>query len=316
MFNAELKDRFLETFQSEAERRNFQTLFRQTEETERILGRDLWGWTQDEVEEFIMGLNVRHTAALRKSAFIRTYLRWCADANGGNVEGEVLELKRVSVRATPENNRLFADPQDLQEFMDSVFEPEEMCRVDNIYRALFWMGFSGIHSKDVLSVRMNDYHRETQEIVLNGQSYPLYAQSIASLDNCLILDKFSRASCVGGKAFEVQLPRMEGDEILRPVAQRNATNKPELRRFMQRANDLIQKKAGGEKYRSIRYSDLYVSGIFCRMHEIELKGIPVSFDILIEGTELYRETAESRLRADYEAWLELVKHVEDSRRIK
>ena len=226
-----------------------------------------------------------------------------------------MNLKRVSVRVTPEKNRLFADPQDLQEFMDSVFEPEEMCRVDNIYRAMFWMGFSGVPSKEVLAVRMNDYHPETGELIIHGTPYPLYAQSIASLDNCLILDRFSRASCVGGSYREIEMPRIDGDELLRPIAQSNATATPQLRRFMQRANDLIQKKQG-DSYRSIRYSDLYISGIFYRIHQVELEGVPVSFDMLIDGSGIYRATAESRFRADYDAWLELVAHVESLRKKK
>lgn len=313
MYNEELKTRFIQEYtQSLSRAEACQQAFNAIEPYEEQWGADLCTRSTAELEpiiEQLVGFRVR--SRWQRIIIFRQYVKWCIvnhvkDACDGMLHVENVGLSKV-------RTQMVANPTQLQMYLDVICEPESEQTTDNIYRCFYWMAYSGMGEEAILNAKCSDVDFENMVIHSGGEEFEIYRQAIPAFKNAATLTEFVYKHPNYPPDKKVIRNRAPGNTLIRGI--RSTTSALALRVELSRRSKKFLEDGSTDK--QLSHYRVWLSGLFYRMHQRELAGIPVDFSgeasKFMEGKtyklDTGRNTPEAKKRAvvndyvqDYERW--------------
>lgn len=316
MYNEEQKLRFInELTDKRSVAYGYEKVFDKVEKYEADKDSDISTWTMEEINPVlseIIGIRITRTEFNIRS--LSRYGTWCLENRTPGARKDLSEIKPADMTTNKIKTRLVSNPQHLQRYLDYVLEPEDSNGVSNIYRAFFWLIYSGMDEEDTMNLTAENIKLDEMVAVYDGSVYPLYRESLKCLSNCVKSQEFfykrNRSDETPGRLRE----RAEGDWILRGFVegQTLASLRNEMcKKGKSKVYAPVVPDEGIMELKLTPYR-VWISGVFYRMYEGERAGIPVDFEPLALMTMRSRpDTQQTRkkltdttrgYRRDYQRW--------------
>lgn len=311
------KMRFVEECGStQAATKNLLTLFLLSGASERELNKDISIMSEDEVNHILdQSSAYRMSTRYRYVKTLRAYRKWCS-RNG--FEAIPIDYRKIyDVDSEVIRKRFVSGPMHLQSNLDLLFDSVEKQSTENIYRAMFWLAFSGIDSEDACDLLCGEIDFVNQRISHDGKDYPLYFESVPVMrflvesDTINYYNKNYVTANTGG-GYTVR-KRVAGDKLLRGIR-----GNPSINTI---TGKIKQKVITAQTTRGVdirmTYLTVQQSGKFYREHMRETVYGMVNLDALVdekiaesgqqfdseEAYRAYRNNQRYQFKQVYEAWL-------------
>lgn len=207
-------------------------------------------------------------------SLLKDYVQWCIENGVPGACNGMLTVNKLGVSKIL--SQMVSSPSHLQKYLNSLFVPEGSCTVDCIYRCYLWLAYGGMSESDIMLVKTTDVDFDNMVVRFNGVEYPIYQEAYITLKICAESRIFIYINPKGGK--DIIYTRMPGNMLLRgyKAAASYKTIRSEISRH---SKDAI---ISGKTKQSVSYFRAWLSGIFYRMYEAELQGMPVNFTYTAE----------------------------------
>jgi len=285
MYNAEIKERFIQFYAKTPKTKRFLiSTFNKIEEYEQEWEADLCTKTEEEIhqalDDLISGMLTK--TQLTTLATLREYVRWCLVMQIPGACDGMLHIQTVGIKKVKE--QMIANPLQLQIFLDSMFVKESKEQLDNLYRCYSWLAFCGVKEEDVASLRTNDVDLVNMRIHYKDKELPIYLESLPAFRNVTLLDSFVYDHPNYSKP--IRRDRQPGDALLRGI--KGGVN---VALFKDKLNKINAKAIQqGRTDVKLTYDRIQMSGLFFRMYEKEMAGIEPDFTEAAEdfmGDKIY-----------------------------
>lgn len=301
MFNRELKERFIsECVKCDSTKQRWRYLFKKTQVFEEKWCADLCTRNTNDLQFMVdqlssVSANGRHQTIVT----LKRYVHWCINNGVENacdgVDG-VVDNGIVS-----DSVKMVANPAELQLALDSIFVSEDEDTVDNLFRAFYWLSFSGMLIDKAINVGNADINMDESEINYCGRTYTIYYEARKCIKKCMELPTFR----VYRPRSEYTITRGNGKSIFRN--QYGDVSKSDMINYISR-----KKKKSNSKY-DLSYNSVWLSGLFYRTYYgKERRGIIVDFaselDDIAEIKNIEHTTVSAKnslvkfYTSDYENW--------------
>lgn len=313
MYNKELKEQFIKEYTASISvRQACVSVFNMLEKYETGWGADICTRSSAELQPIVDELvGIRVKSKVLRVAILKDYIRWCV---AHNVPGSRNGFANVSTDGIAKLKRqTVTSPLHLQVYLNQICEPESEETTDNIYRCYYWLAYGGFREEDILKVRTSDVDFANMVVRLGDEEAPIYREAIPAFRNCVNLTQFVYKHPNYSARKVVYKPRVEGDELIRGV--RSSTTVLAMRvELSRRSKRCIEE---GKTELKLSYYRVWISGLFYRMYERELAGLPVDFSSaaarLMEGKTYnltrsrntpitYQRKVANDYQRDYEHW--------------
>lgn len=313
MYNEELKIRFIQEYtQSLSRAETCQQAFNAMEPYEEKWGADFCTRSTAELEpviEQLVGFRVR--SRWQRIIIFQKYVKWCIANHVAGVCDGMLHIETVGLGKV--RTQMVANPLQLQRYLDVICEPESEQTTDNIYRCFYWMAYSGMSEEAILNVKCSDVDFENMVIHSGDEEYVIYREALPAFKNAATLTEFVYKHPNYPPDKRVIRNRAPGNILIRGI--RSTTTAPALRVELSRRSKKFLEDGSTDK--QLSYYRVFLSGLFFRMQQREIAGIPVDFSgeasKFMEGKtyklDTGRNTPEAKKRAvvndyvqDYERW--------------
>ena len=277
MYNKEQKERFIqECSRTKLAAMLSASLFNASEEYEKKFKCDICDMSEDQLRKMVGVLNgLQGRTAAEKMNILVDYESWCIK-NGITPERDELRINTVAVDdigISTLKTQMVSTPKELQKQLNVYFLPEEKETVDNIYRAYFWLAFSGLNQDDIYKLRSSNIDFKNMCIEFTQRFYPIYTEEVKCLKNCTELKEFVS---VNPNYAQTKQTRYNSDILFRGT--RGLYSQSSLMMMVSRRIKSVNKKSGT----GLSYKRVWFSGMFYRMYEREQLGFPVNFRPLAE----------------------------------
>lgn len=272
MYNAEIKSKFIKEYTTSISMRKLcETTFNAFEAKEREWNADLCTRRAEDLMPIMEKLTgIRAASKNPIITVLHGYVRWCIRNNIPNVCDEILHssfsnnsnLKHQTVR----------NPLHLQLCLNAAFKPESEKTIDNIFRCFYWLAYGGVAEENILKIKRSDVDFENMVVRYDGEDFPIYTEAIPAFKNCVELNSF-RYIHPGYPDKLIYKDRISGDELVRGFSSYSIYT---LRAKLSQRIKEGQTKTDDTSIK-ISYYRVWISGLFYRMYERELAGIPVDF---------------------------------------
>ena len=269
MYNQALKLRFLdEAVTKDSVRTAYTVAFHVCEPFEEAWNADLCTRSAEELQPMVDKLSgVREHGRKNRLYMMQDYVKWRINTG---VPGACDGMMHVDVTGIGKmQTHSVRSPLHLQTYLDAIFEKESELTVDNTYRCYYWLAYSGMKSEDIPLVKTSDVDFSELVVRLGDEEFPIYREAIPAMKNCVRQREF----LFKHPAYETWLERVPGDQLLRGI--RCQISPGQMRVVLCRA----VKAAGADEklHLQLSYFRIWLSGVFYRMYERELVGIPPDF---------------------------------------
>lgn len=304
MYNHEQKSAFITQYTAvQSVRRTCVSLFNAIAPYEESAGKDVC--CMDVAD---LGVVVQQLVGLRSGtnwniSILRRYLSWCVENQISGARYLIDQIKLVNVEHMM--LRTVTGPRQLQIFLNALFKPESEQEIDNLYRAYFWLAYAGMPYDDYLSTTIDQVDLKSMSIEYKHRLLPIYREALPCFVNCVELPYFKR---MNPKAHRIaNYGRYESDLLFRGI-KTNPTHSTISRAVKSARKDAID---SGRTSKELNYTGVFYSGIFYRMYEDEVAGLPIDAPAvanLIMNDKEYsnnrqeRNRIASELRRDYAVW--------------
>jgi integrase len=160
LFNADVKNRFLD-IQTEGTRPSYERIFKITQKTEAILGRDINSFSENEIEAVLYGFEARNRSTIESYArIISSYLHWSVK-NG-------LASKNILEDYKPEDFEKFLDNEEEYLTERKLRRYEDQCAnyQDVVIVRLLFIGVGGRQLSEIRNLTKNDIDWERKQLRL------------------------------------------------------------------------------------------------------------------------------------------------------
>lgn len=302
MFNEQQKSAYISTLNSESSRKKFHSLFCMSEGIESEDNKDVCEWTPEDIERYFSQRRIDRTSTKQTVVgCIRSYMAWCEQQG---LKTTLSEIRKYKLKTSDISSVTVANPDELQRFLDCVFQPVDMHSPDNIYRGALWLLYIGIPLEGAIRVECSDYQEDIGYIIFEGYEYPVFEQAREVLVACKYDTALITYRDTG--TGDTSNPRSNSPLLLRGQRRKNDSCSLNYQVFK---NKISQKEnaavACGAISKTIGFADVYMSGLFYRVYTQEQQGIPATFAEEIAKKCKTRTAAQSkkeRLTEDYNAW--------------
>lgn len=313
MYNAEQKENFIREYSTSIPGRSSAVkFFRLTEPYEREYDLDICCWDLERLQpvmDRICGL--RQTSVVSQRSMLRSYVKWCGESGVSGVTDAAFALPNPGLEKV--RRQTLKNPRHLQAFLNAICDPESDETSDNNFRSYYWLAYAGMDSEEILRVRRDEVDFDRMLVRHGGSEYPLYREALPALRNAATLTAYLYRHPNYGADKIAYRDRVPGDLLMRGIkaVPSIAVMRVGLSRRNRRALD------EGKTDLDLSYYRIWLSGVFYRMLEDELAGMPVDFVDFVNdrlgdfqyqlkpggNTQEYkrRKLAESYC-ADYERW--------------
>ena len=280
MYNEKLKRRFIESYTGSESTAGFcERLFETVARDEEKAGADICTWSSEALSPVLERISrIRSIDRQPHLYVLKKYAKWCAE-NG--VEGATLNLCGASVTGLSKiREYMVSGPEDLQNYLNAVFESEAEQSTDSVYRCAYWLAFMGVDKEDAVELHRSDVDLTGRVLNCRDRKIALYDLSLDAFRNCALLTAF--------RYREKWWPRMSDTMLLSAVKAVYTTDKLKV------AMSSKAKKAAdaGLTSKRLSYERVEQSGLFYRMKEREMAGYGADFS---EATEAFMRGREYKL---------------------
>ena len=276
MFNAELKNKYLSGCKSKV---NPERLFKKSRDYETAANLDLCQLDVETVNKLISynsGYNIK-TARTLISA-LRRYCLWCKE-QGIDVNPDLLSIKNVD-QTIGVKRSMVSSPSRLKSIMDYIFSRPDEQTDECLLKCFLWCAFFGVPTESVdfvCEVLKTDLDIEKGIIVVDNCSYEMYEESIPDFFNLKNLNAFAFRHPTYKSV--VYRKRIQSDYLFRGLESgKSKTGHINAGTMISKIGSITR---GGE--RTLRYSDIYLSGIFYRAFQLETEGFTPDFTKYIQS---------------------------------
>lgn len=313
MYNEELKTKFVRKYTESLNTAEIcRTVFNIFEPHEIEWGADLCTRSAEDLNPIVEGLiGFRSRSKWIRISILKDYVKWCINTNvcgacDGMLKIEAAGLEKVKCQTV-------ANPLHLQNYLNSICEPESEETIDNTYRCYYWLAYGGATEEDIINIKCEDVDLNNMQVIYNGTEIPIYREALPAFKNCVNLKQFVYKH--PNYINPLLRDRVTGDVLIRGI--RNSSP-PSVQKMRVALSKLSKKKIDdGSTELKLSYFRVWISGLFYRMYERERAGIPVDFSEAAErfmNGKTYkldkgRNTPESKKRQiakdyleDYERW--------------
>lgn len=257
---------------------------------------------KDIIEYLPSILSVKLSTRITQLSMLNLYTQWRIK-NGYPVRDEYFNYNWQQLKGISNTDKIKAkyvgNPQQFQQVLDAVFDPENLNTVDITRRCALWMAYIGIQECTAVSkIDISDVNIRASYIKFCDRklSFPKEA-------------KYVITKCAEAKEFIYIHPnyttsrqRCGGTQLLRGF-------KPFIDTKIYDISKMV-KRAGFE----MAYTDMFYSGVFYRLHQQETAGIPIDFPFVANDLYLLLNTNKPNvkgvaapikaqvLEADYQKW--------------
>lgn len=313
MYNTEQKARFIKEYSTKLSVRDAaRKLFDLLEPYETQWGADLCTVdlaTLQPVFDRIAG--VRESSRLAPRTILRKYVEWCVRNGIPETTDAVMNLDSAGLGNL--RNQMLKNPRHLQAFLDVICEPESEQTSDNNIRAYYWLAYAGLDAEEIFRVTVGEVDFERMLVHHDGKDYPIYREALPALRNCATLNAFHYKHPNYSAGVDVWKDRIPGAVLLRGI--RSVPNVAIMR--VELSKRLKKAQEAGKTELKLSYYRIWLSGVFYRMLEDELAGMPVDFSSVVDdklgdfqykvpehgNTQEYkRKKVAENYQNDYERW--------------
>lgn len=272
MYNVNLKEQFItECAKTKHAIDLFRKIFEASGAYETKWGFDICYASTEELQPLVDELiGFRSFDIDENIKVLRDYIDWCANRGIKNVSRSI---DFVDTRGISKMKRqMVTGPKQLQIYLDGLFRTDDQYTRDSIFRAFFWFAFSGIDEQDTIMIRKKHIDLATQSIVFNGEEYPIYREGLQAIQNCMNLKEFRSYNSTYITGYKL-LNRADGDYLLR-----STNSVPSIQSLRVQISTRIKDSATNDKTGlQLSYYRIWLSGVFYRVYQDEISGIPVDF---------------------------------------
>ena len=273
MYNEALKQRFIqENAGSDMTRKSLTTVFNAIEKYEQDWNADCCTKTAEELQPMLNEvIGIRSNSRGVTMSLLHSYARWCLQ---NNVSGACRGMLEASVDNSGKiRQQMVQGPLQLQQYLNTVFPPEEDKTVDLVYRCYLWCAFIGLEEDAVLELRTQDVDLNAMTVSYGEKVYYLPQEAGSAFRMVVELESFNYSHKNYGTICR---ERNEGDMLLRGY--KGETKIRTLRAAVTDAGAAAVKD--GKTQRRLTYDKAKLSGLFYRIYERECNGAEPGFDRL------------------------------------
>lgn len=313
MYNTEQKTRFIKEFTDSVSVREIAlNVFKISQSFEEKAGKDIAAMDTDEVQEvFDSVAGVRDRSRYGPQYILREYARWSVRNGVPGATGAAEKISSAGIDRL--RSEMVRNPRQLQIFLDALYIPESEETAENGNRAFCWLAYSGISSEETLKVMASELDFSRMVITHGGNEYPIYTESLPAFRNCATLTHYRYFHPNYTFDDAIYRERKGNGELLRGF--RGLPALSAFRVDLSKRNTEALKE--GKTTLRLTYDKIWLSGVFYRMYQDELAGIPVNFDDFtwkLHGNTEYKldrtkKTKRDKLKeisrgylTDYERW--------------
>lgn len=313
MYNAELKTKFIREYTNSTSRADTcLQAFDAMQPYEEEWGADFCTRTASELAPVIEKLvGFRARSRWQRIIVFQKYVKWCIANNVDGACDGMIQIDNVGLGKV--RSQMIANPTQLQMYLDVICDAESEQTTDNIYRCFYWMAYSGMSEDEILETKVTDVDFDRMIIKSSYGEYEIYREAIPAIKNAATLTSFIYKHPNYPPDKIVRRNRVLGNELIRGI--RGSMSAPVMRVELSRRSKKFIEDGATDK--QLSYYRVWLSGLFYRMHQRELAGIPVDFSgaaaRFMEGKtyklDTGRNTQEAKKRAvvndymqDYERW--------------
>lgn len=295
MYNESQKLQFIsEKGTKESIRQGFVSLFNASEKFERQFCNDLCCFSTFEMQQFCDNLTGMRSNS-KKAAInrISIYLKWCIESG---VSGAEYNISGVSYDELASfRRRMVSNPTQLQILLDKIYRPISDMSADNMYRAMYWLAFSGVDIDYIKQMKGDNFDFDNMVVRFGEKEVRLYTESIPAVKSCIELTYFRVFHPLNPAKYTEQ-DRIDGDLIFRGTESR-----PNIDFIFDNASRKVKKaNKNGTIQCRFTYETIKLSGLFYRLSENERAGIKPDFywvaERVSEGKE-FKITKDHNLRS-------------------
>ena len=272
MYNEELKTQFIRQYTTKISTADFAVdMFNYLEQFENKYGSDYACMTKEQASDAVSSIQTLRASSMEsRSAILKAYVRWNIDNGTENANKELLSVEFHGFSHI--RSMMVKDPAHLARILNKVYAPVKDGTVENLYRFYIWMFYSGMKEDQIFLCKRGNIDYKRMEISVGDQRFPIYREELDVIVFCADAKEIAERNPLMVNVRDT-IPRRPGDELYRGA--RNATSASAARvsatTLITSAynNGLIDVKLTRKSVR--------LSGIFYRMYEREMNGVPVDF---------------------------------------
>ena len=321
MYNEEQKWSFIHDYTSnEGVANSCRNLFEIIEPLERELDLDICQVKDaNKIHDFLDGnVGMRLRSISVRLSTLRAYCRWCQNNGVKDATSTLLDVK-ITPRDRLAETRV-GSPEQLEQFLNALFDNEEELTYDIVLRCYCWLGFMGVQEDRVEHILSKDVDLKNLKVVVDGKDYGIYL--VYNDDDVICNAATCFRKCKDMDAFRYFHPlyneiiwrqRVDGPQLLRGI--KSGPRCDRLRETLSRANTKAIKE--GRTQLRLTYQRLWLCGLFYQTYLKELQGETIDFRniaiaILENRNEKNDESRKSwiahntvEFKRDYISWKEL-----------
>lgn len=309
MYNEVMKNKFIDNFTTKESTKEFcRRLFNSFEKYEVLWQKDLCTQPQSILVPIASEVSgIKMSSQKVTLTVLKKYTSWCVNNGIPNAIEGLVGVADLGVEAM--KYRTVWSPNELQKYLNDVFEPESEYTIDNVYRCYYWLAYGGVKEEDIPKIKVSDVDLENLEIDYNGSKVIIYREALQAIRNCVKLEYF----IIKRRGKPVKTPRAKSNTIARSV--KGDSSVLSLRVSLSRKSSECIKN--GKTNLRLSYYRVWLSGLFYRIREREEIGEDASFEDVIctmisnniysssDGSPVNtsrRNRLINELRSDYNNW--------------
>ena len=313
MYNSEIKERFIGDYTSSTKTAHFiRTLFNRIEPYEVEWGEDVALRSSEELQPVVNSqTGTRMQSAERTLVVLREYVKW-RKRNGERCSNGIFDVKVDTIEAI--RNHMIANPKDLKEKLDRVFDPVNWNTIDCVYRSYIWLLYAGLKNEEALDVEIDQIDFDDMKIRYNDKICIIYEEAKEALAQACTSTAFSYTHT--NPPYKILRNRGLGRKVTRGFSEKTKIST---------IKSVLSKRPAESAAKDINlppvklsYKKIFYSGMFYRTYLGEINGNGVDFSDYIAGEvvriqknnpsltyeDLLRDARHIKreLELDYEKW--------------
>lgn len=227
LYNEELKNKYLLTFDNEQTQDTLRYLFYKIYSTEKTLGKDLCDFNVEEIGKAIQATDPMNiSAAKTKGRVISSYITWCMD-NGYSKHGGIHPMKGIEASWYDKlafNKKLYITDDDIKDLINNdLVNPQDWATI-----LLAFQGVLGHDLSEMLNLTKHDINFETGELHLRDDKHGERTITLSEDNRNYVLRILNSAISEpeyrqknGSPESRVPIvPLVQNDYVIRPTARR------------------------------------------------------------------------------------------------
>lgn len=273
MYNEDIKNKFIDTVESETTSKIYVGIFRDMEWLENKYDMDLSCIPKDVIAKYIMQFKIRsYTTLESKVKRISRYQKWAITYNLVPEEYRWIPYEKVNLQQIFSDNfnmAIFHNPQEICAMLYENFPSKSPKGIttDQISQAYIALLFQGVNSNDVLNLTVDDImiHNDDVEILTNKKTIVVYLEFKKIISDIYNTRIYSCQSLSGDK---------HGERIMSKRFLDNGSNldNPRMK------DRIVRRIRRDLNHLNLRIDDIYIMG---RIYASIQAGVTNNRDILI-----------------------------------